>query len=123
MIRDGRHTSASLVARKVWWPYAPHQWVAAHRTALADLGALPQHRVTLLRYEEMVEDPELVLRSVCERTGLTWNAAGRDAVMQAARSQLRDVEDRWRRLPGYQRRYVLRVIGDLQSELGYPVTE
>ncbi|HTE17038.1 MAG TPA: sulfotransferase, partial [Armatimonadota bacterium] len=121
VLRDGRHTTASLVARKVWWVYAPHQWVWAHRTALDDLTQLPAHRVVVIRYEELVEDPERVLREICQHCDLPWGHAERNAVTTAARSLLRPVECRWDRFSPGQKRYVLRVIRELQAELGYPV--
>jgi len=45
VLRDGRHTTASLIARRVWPAVAPHQWVQAHRTALADLERIHADRV------------------------------------------------------------------------------
>jgi sulfotransferase family protein len=123
VLRDGRHTTASLVARKVWLVLAPHQWVAAQRIALVDLAGLPQHRVALVRYEELVSDPERVLGNLCRQCGLGWEEAEAGAVLGKARASLRAAESRWDRFSSRQKRYVLRVIGDLQRDLGYPVEE
>jgi hypothetical protein len=121
VLRDGRHTTASLVARRVWLPYAPHQWVGAHRTALEDLAALPSERVVIVRYEALMADPEPVLEDLCYRCGLDWDRGARADVLEAVRHSLRPQEDRWSRFAPYHKRYVLSVIGDLQSELGYPL--
>lgn len=123
VLRDGRHTTASLMARRVQLLYAPHQWVGAHRIALADLAALPRDRVTFVRYEELIADPEAVLAALCTRCELAWNGTSRSAVIQAAGSSLEPVADRWSQFPRWKKRYILAVIGELQHELGYPVEE
>lgn len=120
VLRDGRDTTASLIARRVFPLYAPHQWVGAHRLALGDLEKIPDRtRVTLVRYEDVIERPEETLASVCRSAGLAWGDREREAVLRAAR-QIAEPEARWRRLWMPIRRYTLRVIGPLQRELGYP---
>jgi len=121
VLRDGRHTTASLIARRVWAGYAPHQWVGAHRTALADFRRLPETRVTLVRYEELLTEPERVLGRVAERCELDWDRTGRSAVLAAAHTLIRPPDDRWPRLSRSTRSYVLSVIAPLQRELGYPI--
>jgi hypothetical protein len=121
VLRDGRHTSASLVARRVGLLYAPHQWVGAHRTALGDLKALPERRVVIVRYEELLRAPEETLGFIARRCGLSWRGSERDAVLDAVERLLEPPEDRWERLLGFQKGYILRVIRDLQQHLGYPV--
>lgn len=120
VIRDGRHTTASLIARRVWPALAPHQWVQAHRTALADLERIPAHRVCLVRYEELIADPTSTLERVSHQCQLRWDVAAEAAVLRAARRRLVDVEDRWSRLSPPVRHYSLRVIEDLQRRLDYP---
>lgn len=121
VIRDGRHTSASLMARKVAWWFAPHQWVGAHNTALPDLKRLPEHRVTFLRYETLVTASEEALEALCRNSGLSWGRREVDLLGEAARLLIQPTEARWDQLPVYQRKYLLRVIGPLQQEFGYPV--
>lgn len=121
LVRDGRHTTASLAARRVWLPYAPHQWVGAHRTALSDLALLPADRVVIVQYEDLVASPEKTLARICTGCGLDWGGQARDAVQDAARRMVREVENRWGCLTPFQKQYVLSVIGPLQRELGYPV--
>lgn len=121
VVRDGRHTVASLVARKVWLSLAPHQWVRAHRTALADLKRVPEERVLIVRYEELLEDPEETLGMVFRRSGMRWDGPEQEAVLGVARSLLREPEHRWDAFTPAQKRQVLSVIGELQRELGYPV--
>jgi hypothetical protein len=121
VIRDGRDTAASLMARRVGMLYAPHQWVGAHRTAFGDFAELPPDRVVLTRYEDLLADPEGTLRRVSERCALSWGRPERGAVMSSVEELLRPPEARWRKLFGFQKRYILSVIGELQAELGYPV--
>ena len=122
VLRDGRHTAASLIARRVWWPYAPHQWVGCHQTALTDLLALPSSRYTLLRFEDLVEQPEEMLGRVYQSSGLSWRAEDQSSSRAATDGIIEQPADRWADLPRYQKDYILKVIGDLQAELGYPVT-
>jgi hypothetical protein len=121
VLRDGRHTAASLLARGVWLPFAPHQWVNAHRTALPDLDQLPTERVTLVRYEMAAQSPETTLRELWHRCGLRQEGSDVEEALLEARRLLVVPEDRWSRLPRWQQRYILRVIGDLQQELRYPL--
>lgn len=121
VIRDGRHTVASLMARKVWLAFAPHQWVRAHRIALADLKQLPADRVLIVRYEELLHDPERVLGEVFRRCGMRWTEREQESVLGVARSLLREPELRWDAFTPAQKHYILSVIGDLQREMGYPV--
>lgn len=120
VIRDGRDTTASLIARRVSPLFAPHQWVQAHRTALPDLQRIPGERVVLVRYEKLMAEPEVVLEQICLECGLRWDEEAAAAVVGEARGSLREVDRRWQRLPAVLRRYALRVIGELQQELGYP---
>ncbi|MFN3649516.1 MAG: sulfotransferase family protein [Armatimonadota bacterium] len=123
VIRDGRHTTASLIARRVLPPYAPHQWVGAHRTALADLARIAPERVTLVRYERLIQEPEQTLEEICRRTGLDWSESSRQQMLAAAAGSLENPASRWERFWPLQKRYILSVIGPLQAELGYPVEE
>jgi hypothetical protein len=121
VLRDGRHTTASLIARRVFPLYAPHQWVRAHRIALGDLARFRPDRVVRVRYEDIVRDPERTLEQVCRRTRLRWDEEASQALLSTARSLLREPDSRWDRLPRVVRRYSLGVIGELQQELGYPL--
>lgn len=121
VIRDGRHTTASLIARRVQPAFAPHQWVQAHRTALTDLEAIPAERVCLVRYEELVADPSSTLRQVCHKCQLRWDELTVTCLQETARQRLVPVEDRWARLSPIVRGYSLRVIAELQRSLGYPL--
>lgn len=121
VLRDGRHTTASLIARRVWPVLAPHQWVQAHTIALADLTELSADRFTLVRYEELREDPEAVLRELCRRCDLSWKPAPRTPVLHAARTMLQAPAARWDGLPLRTRKGIIRVIGNLQREFDYPV--
>lgn len=122
VVRDGRHTAASLIARRVWWPYAPHQWVGCHRTALTDLRDLPPSRYTLLRFEELVDEPDQALTNVYSRCELPWRFQEQSSSLAARDGIIETPADRWMDLPHYQKDYILRVIEDLQRELDYPLT-
>ncbi|MGV3720144.1 MAG: sulfotransferase family protein [Actinomycetota bacterium] len=121
IVRDGRHTAASLMARGVWLPFAPHQWVQAHRTALPDLERLPSERVVRVRYEELVDGTAAALTDLWRQCGLRLSGEDVDTALRAAIARVEQPDDRWTRLPGWKRRYILSVIGDLQKELGYPM--
>lgn len=123
IIRDGRHTTASLMARGVWLPFAPHQWVQAHRTALPDLERLPAERVVHVRYEELTTEPGHVLPEIWRRCGLRCSGEDVSAALRSACAQVEAVDDRWSHLPKWKRRYINSVIRELQAELGYPVEE
>jgi hypothetical protein len=122
IVRDGRHTTASLMARGVWLPYAPHQWVWAHRTALPDLERLPPERVVRVRYEELVSTTSGALTDLWRRCGLRLSGEDVDDALRAAQARVERPDDRWSRLPAWKRRYILSVIEELQLELGYDVT-
>ena len=122
VLRDGRHTTASLVARRVNLLFAPHQWVGAHRTALADLASLPPERVIFVRHEELVENPEGVLHDICRRCDLSLEARDRDALDRVARELVERPDCRWDRFRTWKKRRILSVIENLQRELGYPTT-
>ncbi len=120
IIRDGRDTVCSLMARKVRFRYAPLQWVGAHETALADLERLPPGRVSILRYEDLLAKPAEVLERLARGCGLRMDEAARRALAGAAARDLRRPASRWPNLSPRQKRYALQVIGDLQTRLGYP---
>lgn len=120
IIRDGRHTTASLMARGVWLPFAPHQWVQAHRTALPDLEKVPPERVVRVRYEELVAAPPRVLTEIWRNCGLRVSGQDVEDALYASCAQVEDPDDRWARLPLWKRRYISSVIADLQAEFGYP---
>ncbi len=60
-------------------PYAPHQlgeltWLYSHRHILDLLEAVPPDRQMRIRYEELVAQPEPIMRALCERVGLPFDA-------------------------------------------------
>jgi len=121
VIRDGRHTAASLMARGVWLPFAPHQWVQAHRTAIPDLAQLPAERVVRVRYEDLVSSTAPVLLDLWRGCGLRLSGEDVESALQSARMRVERPDNRWALLPRWNRRFILSVIQDLQTELGYPL--
>lgn len=123
VLRDGRHTAASLMARGVPMPYAPHQWVSVHTIALPDLEALGPERGLLVRYEELLESPMDVLARICRHCALDDGPEALAALRAGVVRHLKEPRDRWRTLKPETRREILDVTGELQSSLGYPVEE
>ena len=92
IIRDGRDVALSLLSVE-WGPtnvrHAAEQWVDEIHTARRKLGRIPHYVET--RFEELVSDPEPLLRRVCEFVELDFepamlsyhrSAAGRMGEMQ-----------------------------------------
>ncbi|NLC56609.1 MAG: sulfotransferase [Armatimonadetes bacterium] len=123
VLRDGRHTAASLIARGVKMPYAPQQWVGVHSIALPDLERLGPARGLLVRYEELLASPLELLLRICRHCGLDEGPAAREALATAIERHLEVPCDRWGALSSTERQRILAIIGDLQQALGYPVEE
>lgn len=49
------------------------QWAATIGTLVADLEALPRERRSVLRYDELLRDPQAALAALCARHGLGWD--------------------------------------------------
>src|SRR5579862_8430167 len=49
-------------------------WTASHENILERLGALPARRHTRVVYEELVAEPERVLRGLCDALGIAFHA-------------------------------------------------
>jgi len=76
LIRDGRDVARSLVAVHFGpdsVPAAAKKWSAEIRKARRQGPRLPGYLE--LRYEDLIDDPEAVLRRVCEATELPWDDA------------------------------------------------
>ncbi|GEM_PF-3096705 len=121
VVRDGRHTVASLIARGVPMPHAPCQWVSVHTIALPDLAALGSKRGLLVRYEELLQAPMEVLTRICQHCALDDGPKAMAALAAGVERHLKQPYDRWRTLDDKTRHKILDVIGDLQSSLRYPV--
>jgi hypothetical protein len=123
IVRDGRHTAASLMARRVKPHYAAQQWVGVHTIALSDIEQIGPDRTVVVRYEELARSPVETLLGLCRLCGLDTGPHVRDLLSSAAEMHLTEPCDRWSALGQADRRQVLSIIGDLQAELGYPVEE
>lgn len=75
-----RHPIAVACATQKWSATRPHEllahWVRAHRIAMADVPHL--RSVILVRYEDLVADPDAVLGRVFRLVGLEDHAPGRE---------------------------------------------
>jgi hypothetical protein len=69
MVRDGRDVTASFLRRMGEIETGRARWIADNRHVLAARGA-PD--VMILRYEDLVADPEGALRDVCDFAGLPF---------------------------------------------------
>jgi hypothetical protein len=74
-----RHPIAVACATQKWSATRPHEllahWARAHRIAMADVPHL--RSVMLVRYEDLIADPDAVLRDVFRFAGLEDHAPGR----------------------------------------------
>ena len=84
LVRDPRAANLSFVEAKLDQiffrrphPFTRHQlaelvWTASHRNILGFLAGVPSERWLEVRFEELVREPERVLRGVCEFLGITY---------------------------------------------------
>jgi hypothetical protein len=143
IIRDGRDVALSMVDK--WGKkefhidvyFAAQSWKRRLRQALASVTRLDPGRYYELRYEQLVADPEPLLREIC-------GFLGEDYVLEMASPHLLGSEriprdgfhapvrqspntsraGRWRReMSAADQRLVQRVAGDLLDELSYPLAE
>ena len=85
------------------------------------LKRIEDERVVYLRYEELISDPAGSLERLCRGCRLRWDPEASRLVLNCARARLRSAEPHWSRLHLVTRSYTLRVIRDLQRNLGYPM--
>jgi hypothetical protein len=80
MLRDGRDVVSSLVAAsKSWWGWAPNnafsasrRWVRNVEAARKAMKKLTPEQFLEVRYEQLLESPELVLQNVSRFLGIEW---------------------------------------------------
>jgi hypothetical protein len=138
VIRDGRDVALSYQS-VTWGPTTATQaairWRGDVRRGRRDGHRLGPDRYREVRYEELVAEPEPVLRSLCEFLALAWDDAmlhhhvAADAVIAATRfpaahQRLRLPPTRglrnWRTdMPGHDLVGFEAIAGDLLDELGY----
>lgn len=84
IVRDGRDTLVSGRSRD-WWPHTERyliaNWLPSARAALDNVARWPE-ACMLLRYEDLVADPEPVARRVCDFLALTFTPDMLDAAGQ-----------------------------------------
>jgi len=77
---------------------AVRQWAAATTILLDDLERIDADRVTLVRYRDLLDDPQATMTSLCEATGLSWDRQLEPGRLPAARHTLTPPDpDKWRR--------------------------
>lgn len=90
MLRDGRDVVASLLAAsRTWANWAPDNAYGASRRWVKNVEAtetaakkLPPEQFCQVRYEQLLESPQMVLQKVCNFLGLDWKE---DEMVQAIR--------------------------------------
>lgn len=78
LIRDGRDVCASMMRRQHGMKRPrriARRWVREVGNARAQGTGLPDGAYIEVRYEELVAEPERVLRSLCDRLELDWDSA------------------------------------------------
>ena len=74
------------------------QWATATTILLDDLERIGADRLTLLRYSDLVDDPQATMISACEANGLSWDRQLKAGRLPAARHTLTPPDpDKWRR--------------------------
>lgn len=71
-----RHPGAVASSRERWgydWTATLRDWAASGRYLLEACDLLDAHRVLLLRYEDLVDDPEAAMRRLCTFLDLPWS--------------------------------------------------
>lgn len=77
---------------------AVRQWATAATILLDDLERIDSDRVTLVRYDDLVENPQATMTSLCKATGLPWDRHLQAGQLPAARHTLTPPDpDKWRR--------------------------
>ena len=123
-----RHPVVVTLSTKKWAPRTSlhrlmENWMSAHRTFRADLATL--HDVTVLRYEDLVADPQGQLATVGTR--LRLDGAVPTGVIQPARSSA--YEQRWTEmadgsiLARRRRRAIETDFGDEAAQYGYSLSD
>jgi exopolysaccharide biosynthesis WecB/TagA/CpsF family protein len=118
-------------AVRVWVNYHPYTvgrlWAQATRAALE----LAQHpRVTIVRYEDLVQHPEQTVRSLCERLGIGYdpvmldvaqvNSSHQSSAGGARKGMHTDAIDRWRHaLTSAETAVTEQICGPLMRRFGY----
>lgn len=77
---------------------AVRQWATATMILLDDLERIDADRVTLVRFDDLIDDPQATMTSLCEATGLAWDRHLVPGQLPAARHTLTPPDpDKWRR--------------------------
>ncbi len=100
------------------------QYVTCNDTALRDLSSLPADQVVRVRYEDLVNDPEATVTSLCESLGLRYEGALRSMTetLPIVNTSTPPSAEKWRR-HAREIDSVLPMIRPTMARLGYPLTE
>lgn len=147
LVRDGRSVCESGV-KSFGWSYerAFHRWSTAADAVLdvIDRPDQPDHLV-LVRYEELIDDPATVMRTVCEAIGLDPDRYPYDEIerlpvrgsstlksehgsdemhwVPVERTDSFDPRERWRTWDDHTHRRFNAAAGVQQKALGYDIVE
>jgi hypothetical protein len=116
---------------RVWVNYHPYTMARLWcRATAAALAVSEDPRVTLVRFEDLVSDPQRTVRQLCDRLGLDYddslldvaqiNSSHSDSRGGARRGLHKDALDTWRRsLTAAELRIAENRCGDLMQRFGY----
>jgi acyl carrier protein len=57
------------------WSYAEELWLKYNTNLLTFLSKIPQRRQFLIQYEELVQEPEKVMKTLCSQLGITFEVS------------------------------------------------
>lgn len=94
------------------------QWARGNRKAREDLARLGNGRVLSLRYEDLIQDPEAVLRRIYDHCGLSCD----DNIVRAAKEMVDPGrQEKWRRLDREELNAILPEIQEEMAFYGYEI--
>lgn len=98
------HQKLTVIAR---------QWARGNRMAREDLARLGEGRVLSFRYEDLIQDPELVLRRIYEHCGLHCS----DDILRVAKEMIDPGrQQKWLRLDANE---LAAIIPEVRDEMGF----
>ncbi|MBS3651676.1 sulfotransferase [Pseudaminobacter sp. 19-2017] len=94
------------------------QWARGNRSAREDLARLGEGRVLTIRYEDLMQDPEPVLRRIYDHCGLECS----DQIVRAAKQMVDPTrQEKWLRLDPEKLKAILPEIQEEMRFYGYEV--
>jgi hypothetical protein len=133
LVRDGRAVAASALRRKqIPVRRGAKKWRIANRNVELALKTIPENRVLRVRYEDLCDDTEGIMRSICRFVGMAYDPRmtklrkreahdipGNPMLFRDAETEIVK-DERWKRLLGSEdRRAFLDVASKYSVKYGY----